>query len=69
MANSLRSGANATKVDLAILKEVQRWKKRRRPPFSDEEVAEAITILAMFKWVDVVKSGDLPIDEELLAYA
>lgn len=69
VANSLLSGANATKVDLAILKEVQRWKKRRRPSFSDEEVAEAITTLAMFNWVDVVKSGDLPIDEELLAYA
>jgi uncharacterized protein YwgA/O-acetyl-ADP-ribose deacetylase (regulator of RNase III) len=69
VARALESGPNASKVDVAILEEVQRWKKRRRPPFRDEEVAEAITTLAMFGWIDVIKSGELPIDEDLFAYA
>lgn len=69
VANTLQSQTSLPPADLAVLSEVQRWKKRRKPPFRDEDIAETISVLAMFGWIDVERSRDLPVDEDLLAYA
>jgi hypothetical protein len=46
--------------------EVMRWKARRRPPFSDREVAEAIRNLALLGWLEVEATPELVPEEDLL---
>ncbi|MBV9280934.1 MAG: macro domain-containing protein [Chloroflexi bacterium] len=48
---------------------VQEWKKGRRPPLGDEEIAEAIRSLNMLGWLQVSPSEDLPLEEDELLYA
>ena len=43
-----------------------RWKARRRPPFSDREVAEAIRNLALLGWLEVEATPELVPEEDLL---
>ena len=40
------------------------WKRRRRPPLSENEVASHIRNLAALGWIDVKASSDLPLPED-----
>ncbi len=46
-----------------VLKEVMKWKQKRRPPLSEKEVAMAIRNLGILKWFHLQPSSDLPVDE------
>jgi len=46
-----------------ILKEVMKWKQKRRPPLNEKEVATAIRNLGILKWFKVQPSSNLPVDE------
>jgi uncharacterized protein YwgA len=50
-----------------VLAAVMEWKRRRKPEFHEEEVAESIRNLAMLGWVRVVPSLDLPVSADLEA--
>jgi len=52
-----------------VLDDVREWKQRRRPPFEDEEIAEAIRNLNMLGWLEVSPSTDLPLGDEERLYA
>ncbi len=68
-ADSLKERTLGKPSELAVVEEVMRWKQKRRPPLSREEVAATTRQLNLLGWVDLTASGDFnPIDEEL-AYA
>jgi O-acetyl-ADP-ribose deacetylase (regulator of RNase III)/uncharacterized protein YwgA len=50
--------------ELDVLHEVADWKRRRRIPFSEEEVSDAIRTLKLLKWIDVTICDDLPLPSE-----
>lgn len=52
-----------------VLREVKRWKQKRRPPLKDQQVARAIRSLNLLGWLDVQPSSDLPLPKEALADA
>lgn len=58
------SGAPPTEVE--VLKEVMRWKARRRPPLDADVVAPVIRNLAMLRWIQVQPSAELGDEDELL---
>lgn len=58
-----RDGHLPTEAD--VLDEVMRWKARRKPPFNQWEVAEAIRNLALLDWIHVQASPELTPDEEV----
>jgi hypothetical protein len=49
-----------------VLQYVMEWKKRRRPPLNDVEVALAIRRLNVLGWLDAEPSKELPVSEELM---
>ena len=50
--------------ELDVLHRVMQWKRRRRPPLSETEVASHIRNLAALGWIDVKASSDLPLPED-----
>ena len=50
-----------------VLRYVQDWKQRRRPPLEIEEIAKTIRNLAALGWLRVKPSKDLPLPDEILA--
>ena len=50
-----------------VLRYVQDWKQRRRPPLELEEIAKTIRNLAALGWLRVKPSKDLPLPDEILA--
>jgi uncharacterized protein YwgA/O-acetyl-ADP-ribose deacetylase (regulator of RNase III) len=50
--------------ELDVLRRVMQWKRRRRPPLSETEVASHIRNLAALGWIDVKASSDLPLPED-----
>ena len=52
-----------------VLRAVLDWKVRRGPPLDELEVAEAIRNLAMLGWIEVQRSSELPVDEDMLVVA
>lgn len=53
--------------EMDVLREVMEWKKRRRPPLDEAEVASNIRNLAALGWLDVNPSPDLPLPLDELA--
>ncbi len=49
-----------------VLTEVMKWKQRRRPAWSESEVASAVRNLAALGWINVRPSESLPLPEEEL---
>lgn len=47
--------------EIEVLDEVKRWKRRRRPRFSDEELALTIRNLTALGWLDIKPSAELPL--------
>jgi O-acetyl-ADP-ribose deacetylase (regulator of RNase III)/uncharacterized protein YwgA len=54
-------GGLAKPSERDVLREVMEWKKRRRPPLDEPEVASHIRNLAALGWLDVSPSADLPL--------
>ena len=52
--------------ELDVLRRVMEWKRRRRPPLSEAEVASHIRNLAALGWIDVKASSELPLPEDEL---
>jgi O-acetyl-ADP-ribose deacetylase (regulator of RNase III) len=52
-----------TPSELDVVSEVERWKIRRRPPLSSLEIAEAVRLLDLLRWLDLEPSPDLPVDD------
>jgi uncharacterized protein YwgA/O-acetyl-ADP-ribose deacetylase (regulator of RNase III) len=50
--------------EMDVMRRVMEWKRRRRPPLSEAEVATHIRNLAALGWIDVKASPDLPLPEE-----
>jgi uncharacterized protein YwgA/O-acetyl-ADP-ribose deacetylase (regulator of RNase III) len=50
--------------ELDVLRRVMQWKRRRRPPLSETEVASHIRNLAALGWIDVQASSELPLPED-----
>jgi hypothetical protein len=50
--------------ELDVLQRVMQWKRRRRPPLSESEVASHIRNLAALGWIDVRASSKLPLPED-----
>lgn len=46
-----------------VFDRVMDWKKKRRPPLNEEEVATAIRNLVMLRWLNAEYSQDLPVNE------
>lgn len=52
-----------------VLDYVMDWKRRRKPPLIEEDVAVAIRNLAVLGWIEVFASPELPVVDELLVEA
>jgi len=46
-----------------VWQEVMRWKVKRKPPFDEEEVGEAVRALNMLGWVNLEFSEELPVPD------
>lgn len=69
VARSLKQKQMEEPSELDVLEEVRRWKQRRRPALSEQEVAKTIRSLAALHWLDVKPSKNLPLPQEALANA
>jgi len=65
-AQNLMDSTGRKASEREVLNEVMQWKKKRRPPLHEHEVAQTIRSLAVLGWLPVSASSDLPVDEELL---
>jgi uncharacterized protein YwgA/O-acetyl-ADP-ribose deacetylase (regulator of RNase III) len=63
-ASSLAKNLHRRPSEKDVLDEVMLWKQRRRPPLTQDKVAQTIRNLSMLGWLDVEASVDLPLDEE-----
>ena len=52
-----------------VLDYVMDWKRRRKPPLIEEDVAAAIRNLALLGWIEVSASPELPVVDEFLVEA
>ena len=59
---SLVTKENPTELD--ILEQVKRWKRRRRPALTDQEIAHAIRNLNLHRWVSLRPSRELPLEQQ-----
>ena len=53
-----------TVSEVAVLEGVKHWKQRRRPPLSDEEIAQAIRDLNLLGWIKANPGSELPLAQE-----
>lgn len=65
-ARSLRDRLGRNPTELEVYDEVLTWKRRRRPPIPESDVALAIRGLSMLGWLDAEASNDLPLEEDAL---
>lgn len=59
-------GTQPSEVD--VLRRVMEWKRKRRPPLSEAEVASNIRNLAALGWIDVRASSELPLSEDEIMF-
>jgi len=63
-AGELRRAGQAKPAESDILRQVMRWKQKRRPPLDEKGVALTIRNLNMLSWIDAEVSEDLPVTEQ-----
>jgi uncharacterized protein YwgA/O-acetyl-ADP-ribose deacetylase (regulator of RNase III) len=63
-AETLGDEDAGTVSEVAVLEGVKHWKQRRRPPLSDEEIAQAIRDLNLLGWIKANPSSELPLAQE-----
>lgn len=56
------NNGNMTEQD--VLKEVMKWKQKRRPPLDEKKVAEVIRNLGILRWFTLKPSADLPVEDD-----
>lgn len=59
-----RANSNGAPSELDVFEEVKRWKKRRKPPLDDDQIATTIRYLNILSWMNLPASPDLPVPEE-----
>jgi len=63
-SRKLKNGTSSIEVsEKDIYNRVMEWKKKRRPPLKEEDVATAIRNLVMLRWLNAKYSEDLPVSE------
>ncbi len=65
-AKSLRAIEGRQPSELEVLRYVQNWKQRRRPPLKETDIALAIRRLNILGWLNVEPSPELPVPEEAM---
>lgn len=65
-ARQLRAAQNRRPTEVEVLRDVLDWKRQRRVPLKEVDVAHAIRRLNMLGWLDVEPSEDLPVSEEIM---
>lgn len=63
-ANELAQKPETEVTEKAILKTVQEWKQRRKPPLAEKEIAQTIRDLNLLGWIYATPDNDLPLPEE-----
>jgi len=63
-AQMLSREEGETVSEMAILDGVKRWKQKRRPPLSDEEIAQSIRDLNVLGWIKARPSPELPLAQD-----
>jgi len=63
---SLRASGSKRASEKDVLEEAKRWKQKRRPPISEEDLAKTIRNLSALGWLDVTPSKDLPLPKDVL---
>ena len=65
-SRQLRASEGRRSTEMEVLRYVMDWKRRRRVPLNEPDVALSIRRLNMLGWLDVEPSKDLPVSEELM---
>ena len=65
-AKNLRETEGRQPSELEVLRYVQNWKQRRRPPLKGTNVALAIRRLNILGWLEAKPSPELPVPEEAM---
>jgi len=65
-AKQFRAEHERQSSEVEVLHAVMDWKRRRRVPLKEADVALAIRRLNMLGWLDAEPSKDLPVSEELM---
>ena len=63
-AGDLKELKATTPTEREVLDAVMKWKQRRKPPLDEQDAAIAIRNLAALGWIDVLPSGDLPLQSD-----
>ena len=66
-AKILQAEQSTKPSEYDVLRFIMDWKKRRRPPLDEKEVAWTIRNLVALRWLPVQVSKDLPIPEQYAA--
>jgi uncharacterized protein YwgA/O-acetyl-ADP-ribose deacetylase (regulator of RNase III) len=64
--NELQKRSATKPSEMELLHAVMEWKKRRRPPIAESDVANCIRNLAALDWIDIAPSPELPLQEDEL---
>ncbi len=65
-AKNLREPEGRQPSELEVLRYVQDWKQRRRPPLKDTDIALTIRRLNVLGWLDAKPSPELPVPKEAM---
>ncbi len=68
-ASVLASELGRRPSEREVLKRVQRWKQRRRPPLEERDIVIAVRGLAALGWIEVTRSSDLPPADDMVTVA
>lgn len=68
-AKALAGHTGTKPQEIAVVREVMRWKQKRQPPFNRDEVSTAIRHLNVLGWLDLLPSQELDPTDEEIAYA
>ena len=63
VAKELKDKTDTKPSEIGILESVMDWKRNKRPPLSDKDVAQTIRNLNVHEWIDASFSENLPIKE------
>lgn len=66
-SNELRERLQRNPSEMEVFNEVREWKRRRRPSFDDESIAEAVRDMAVLRWLAVEGSAELPVPGDIAA--
>jgi O-acetyl-ADP-ribose deacetylase (regulator of RNase III)/uncharacterized protein YwgA len=68
-AHELQNEGSNRPTEMEVLMRAMDWKQNRRPPLDERELALAVRQLAVWGWLNVTASPDLPVDDLSLVEA